>query len=170
MPAQGGQPRRLTERYDRGAMLLPPPTVTPGPTWSKDNASVTFIAGDHGNMHLVRTTIGDGSTSVVVGAERQIVYASGRAGLGIAFAAGDLAAPSDLFVTDWDGRNERRLTHINKEILAQHTGQPIERLHSDTDRDFVMTAAEAREYGIIDEVIDTRSMAEAGAPIAAVSS
>ena len=48
--------------------------------------------------------------------------------------------------------------------------KPIERLHNDTDRDFVMTAAEAREYGIIDEVIDTRSMAEAGAPIAAVSS
>jgi ATP-dependent Clp protease protease subunit len=63
-----------------------------------------------------------------------------------------------------------RLRELLEEILAQHTGQPIERLHSDTDRDFVMTAAEAREYGIIDEVIDTRSMAEAGAPIAAVSS
>ncbi len=63
-----------------------------------------------------------------------------------------------------------RLRELLEEILAEHTGQPIERLHSDTDRDFVMTAAEAREYGIIDEVIDTRSMAEAGAPIAAVSS
>jgi ATP-dependent Clp protease, protease subunit len=63
-----------------------------------------------------------------------------------------------------------RLRELLEEILAEHTGQPIERLHKDTDRDFVMTAAEAREYGIIDEVIDTRSMAEAGAPIAAVSS
>ncbi len=63
-----------------------------------------------------------------------------------------------------------RLRELLEEILAEHTGQPIERLHNDTDRDFVMTAAEAREYGIIDEVIDTRSMAEAGAPIAAVSS
>ncbi|MET1050635.1 MAG: ATP-dependent Clp protease proteolytic subunit [Acidimicrobiales bacterium] len=63
-----------------------------------------------------------------------------------------------------------RLRELLEEILAEHTGQPIERLHNDTDRDFVMTAAEAREYGIIDEVIDTRSMAETGAPIAAVSS
>lgn len=119
VPSQGGQPRRLTERYDRGAMLLPPPTVTPGPMWSKDNSGVTFIAGDHGNMHLVRAAIGDGSISVVAGGERQIVYASARAGLGIAFAAGDLAAPSDLYVTAWDGSSERRLTHLNKEILSQ---------------------------------------------------
>ncbi len=119
VPSRGGQPRRLTERYDRAAMLLPPPTVTPGPIWSKDNASVTFIAGDDGNAHLVRAMIGDGSTSVVVGGERQIVFASARAGLRIAFAAGDLAAPSDLYVTAWDGGGERRLTHLNKEILSQ---------------------------------------------------
>jgi dipeptidyl aminopeptidase/acylaminoacyl peptidase len=119
VPSHGGQPRRLTERYDRGAMLLPPPVVTPGPMWSKDNGSVTFIAGDHGNMHLVRAAIGDGSTTVVVGGERQVIYASGRAGLGIAFAAADLAAPSDLYVTAWDGSRERRLTQINKEILSQ---------------------------------------------------
>jgi dipeptidyl aminopeptidase/acylaminoacyl peptidase len=119
VPSAGGQPRRLTERYDRGAMLLPPPTVTPGPIWSKDNGSVTFIAGDHGNMHLVRAAIGDGSTTVVVGGERQIAYASGRPGLGIAFAAGVLAAPSDLYVTAWDGGGERRLTQLNKELLSQ---------------------------------------------------
>jgi len=119
VPASGGQPRRLTERYDRGAVLLPPPTVTPGPIWSPDNASVTFIAGDHGNTHLVRTMIADGSTSVVVGGERQIGYASAAAGSRIAFAAGDLAAPSDLFVVAWDGSGERRLTQLNKDLLAQ---------------------------------------------------
>ena len=117
--ARGGQPRRLTERYDRGAVLLPPPTVTPGPMWSPDNATVTFVAGDHGNMHLVRTSIRDGSTSVVVAGERQITYASASAGSRIAFAAGDLAAPSDLYTTGWDGSGERRLTHLNKEVLAQ---------------------------------------------------
>jgi dipeptidyl aminopeptidase/acylaminoacyl peptidase len=119
VPSRGGQPRRLTERYDRGATLLPPPAITPGPIWSRDNASVTFIAGDHGNTHLVRAAIADGSTSVVVGGERQIAYASARAGSRIAFAAGDLAAPSDLYVTAWDGSGERRLTQLNKELLAQ---------------------------------------------------
>ncbi|TMC72760.1 MAG: S9 family peptidase [Chloroflexi bacterium] len=121
VPSQGGhqEPRRLTERYDRGAVLLPVATATPGPIWSKDNASVTFIAGDRGNAHLVRTAIGDGSTNVVVGGERQILLANASAGLRIAFVAGDLEAPSDLYVTAWDGSGERRLTHLNTEILSQ---------------------------------------------------
>ena len=41
-------------------------------------------------------------------------------------------------------------------ILADHTGQPLERLAEDTDRDHFMTAAEAMEYGLIDEVIEHR--------------
>ncbi|MDD2510771.1 MAG: ATP-dependent Clp endopeptidase proteolytic subunit ClpP [Syntrophomonas sp.] len=41
---------------------------------------------------------------------------------------------------------------LNK-ILAERTGQPLERIQKDTDRDYFMTAQEAKEYGIIDEVI-----------------
>ncbi|MCF6464908.1 ATP-dependent Clp endopeptidase proteolytic subunit ClpP [Clostridium sp. Cult2] len=44
---------------------------------------------------------------------------------------------------------------INK-ILSERTGQPLERITKDTDRDFFMTALEAKEYGIIDEVIQSR--------------
>jgi len=50
---------------------------------------------------------------------------------------------------DWILRTRERL---NK-ILASHTGQPLERIEQDTDRDFFMSAEDAREYGIIDEVI-----------------
>ena len=39
------------------------------------------------------------------------------------------------------------------EILAYHTGQPIEKLEKDTDRDFYMSPEEAKEYGLIDEII-----------------
>ena len=39
------------------------------------------------------------------------------------------------------------------QILSSHTGQPIDRVERDTDRDFYMTAQEAKEYGLIDEVI-----------------
>ncbi|MBD3237236.1 MAG: ATP-dependent Clp endopeptidase proteolytic subunit ClpP [Candidatus Eisenbacteria bacterium] len=39
------------------------------------------------------------------------------------------------------------------EILAGHTGQPLERIQKDTDRNFFMSAEEARDYGIVDEVI-----------------
>jgi ATP-dependent Clp protease protease subunit len=44
---------------------------------------------------------------------------------------------------------------LNK-ILAKHTGQPLEKVEKDTDRDFYLSAQEAKEYGIIDEVIKTK--------------
>ncbi len=43
------------------------------------------------------------------------------------------------------------------EILAHHTGQPIEKIHKDCDRDFFMSAEEAREYGLVDKVIVKRA-------------
>ena len=42
---------------------------------------------------------------------------------------------------------------VLNEILAHHTGQPIDRIAKDTDRDFYMDAAEAKEYGLVDEVL-----------------
>ena len=66
-------------------------------------------------------------------------------------------------------REIQRLKVQLEEILARHTGQDVARIHADTDRDFVMTAAEAKEYGIIDEVIDTRSLPDNSGAIAAVT-
>jgi ATP-dependent Clp protease protease subunit len=43
------------------------------------------------------------------------------------------------------------------ECLADHTGQPLERIQDDTERDFFMSAAEAVDYGLIDRVVDRRS-------------
>jgi len=40
-----------------------------------------------------------------------------------------------------------------EEIIAEHTGQPLERVSKDMERDYFMTSEEAREYGIIDRVI-----------------
>lgn len=61
-----------------------------------------------------------------------------------------------------------RLKASLEEVLAAHTGQPIDKIAADTDRDFVMTAEQARDYGIIDEVIDTRSAAEGPGTITAI--
>ena len=44
---------------------------------------------------------------------------------------------------------------LNK-VLAKHTGQPLERIQADTDRDFFMSAPESVEYGLIDKVMDAR--------------
>jgi len=62
----------------------------------------------------------------------------------------------------------QRLKVQLEEILSRHTGQDAERIHADTDRDFVMTAQEAKEYGIIDEVIDQRDLVDNSGPITAV--
>jgi ATP-dependent Clp protease protease subunit len=46
-------------------------------------------------------------------------------------------------------------------ILAKHTGQSIEKIHEDTERDYIMTADEAKEYGLVDAVIVNRSEQQA---------
>ena len=61
-----------------------------------------------------------------------------------------------------------RMRTLLEEILAGHTGQTVEKVHRDTDRDFVMSAEEAKEYGILDEVISARSLADVSGPITAV--
>jgi ATP-dependent Clp protease protease subunit len=50
-------------------------------------------------------------------------------------------------------REALRLKKTLDEILARHTGQPIERISKDTDRDYFMSPYEAKDYGLIDEVI-----------------
>ena len=61
-----------------------------------------------------------------------------------------------------------RMKRSLEEVLAFHTGQTAEKIAADTDRDFVMTAAEAKEYGIIDEVIDTRNAVDNSGAIQAI--
>jgi len=57
-----------------------------------------------------------------------------------------------------------RMRETLDEILAYHTGQTIEKVSKDTDRDFIMGANEAREYGIVDEVITNRDLAAVSVP------
>lgn len=62
-----------------------------------------------------------------------------------------------------------RMRDTLERILAEHTGQERERIHRDTDRDFVMSAEEALAYGIIDEVINRRNLEDKTGAIAPVS-
>ena len=72
------------------------------------------------------------------------------------------AQASDLELV---GREIIRMRDMMNEIVARHTGQSVERVHKDTDRDFVMSAEEAKEYGIIDEVITDRNDVDTTAAI-----
>jgi ATP-dependent Clp protease, protease subunit len=53
-----------------------------------------------------------------------------------------------------------RMRRMLDEILATHTGQPVEKVSHDTDRDFIMTAEEAKAYGLIDDIIESRTTAD----------
>jgi ATP-dependent Clp protease, protease subunit len=56
------------------------------------------------------------------------------------------------------------LYHKSKlnQLLAHHTGQPLERVEADTERDFFMSAEEAKNYGLIDQVITRQNLPSAG--------
>ncbi|PSB14984.1 ATP-dependent Clp endopeptidase, proteolytic subunit ClpP [Phormidesmis priestleyi ULC007] len=54
------------------------------------------------------------------------------------------------------------------ELLAEHTGQPFERIEADTERDFFMSAQEAKDYGLIDQVITRQNLPKVEVPVAAI--
>jgi len=62
-----------------------------------------------------------------------------------------------------EAREILRVRSRLNEILAKHSGQPLERIQRDTDRDFYMTAEQAKEYGLIDAVIESTLELEAAA-------
>jgi len=68
-------------------------------------------------------------------------------------SAGTRGAPSDMEI---QLRETLALVDRMTRILAHHTGQPYDRVKKDIDRDYFMTAGEAKEYGIIDAVIEPR--------------
>jgi ATP-dependent Clp protease protease subunit len=57
---------------------------------------------------------------------------------------------------DIHAREFLRQRQLVDDILARHTGQPVEKVSRDTDRDFILTADQAKEYGVIDEVMAGR--------------
>jgi ATP-dependent Clp protease protease subunit len=71
---------------------------------------------------------------------------------------------------DIQAREILRVRDEVNRILVAHTGQPLEKIQRDTDRDFFMTAEQARDYGIIDEVIISRDGAKLSSEILARAS
>ena len=58
-------------------------------------------------------------------------------------------------------RQRRRV----EEIMAEHTGQTAERIHADTERDFILGPEEARDYGVVDEVVASRVLVGVPRPV-----
>jgi len=59
------------------------------------------------------------------------------------------------------GSTPKEILHTREvlnNILANHTGQPIDRIAKDTDRDFYMTAEQAKEYGVVDDILTKQAL------------
>jgi ATP-dependent Clp protease protease subunit len=54
---------------------------------------------------------------------------------------------------DIHAREILRMREITNSLLAKHCNQPLEKVERDVERDFIMNAAQAKEYGIVDEII-----------------
>jgi ATP-dependent Clp protease, protease subunit len=65
----------------------------------------------------------------------------------------------------------KEILYLKKQLntlMASHTGQPFERIESDTDRDFFMSAEEAKEYGLIDQVLTRENLPNRSQPMSVV--
>ena len=55
---------------------------------------------------------------------------------------------------DIHAREILRIRELTNTLMSQNTGQPLDRIERDVERDFIMTAPQAKEYGIVDDIID----------------
>jgi ATP-dependent Clp protease protease subunit len=65
---------------------------------------------------------------------------------------------------DIHAKDIMRMRHRMTEILAKHTGQNVEKIDRDTDRDYILQAHEAVEYGLVDQVMEKRDDSEQRRP------
>jgi ATP-dependent Clp protease, protease subunit len=70
--------------------------------------------------------------------------------------SGGTEGPMQISDLDIQAREIQRMRELMEEILARHTGQTIETVRADIERDKIFTAEQAKEYGMVDEVITTR--------------
>jgi ATP-dependent Clp protease protease subunit len=72
--------------------------------------------------------------------------------------SGGTEGPMQISDLDIQAREIQRMRVLMEEILSRHTGQTIEAVRADIERDKIFTAEQAKEYGMVDEVITTRKM------------
>ena len=130
--------------------------------------SVTAMLGIYDTMQFVRapvatTCVGQAASSAAVllaaGAPgRRSVLPRSRVILHQPSGSGQGTLP-DLAV---QAKEIARLRATMEEVLAQHTGQPVDRLREDTDRDLILDAPGAVRYGIADTVLASRKLVAAG--------
>jgi ATP-dependent Clp protease protease subunit len=126
--------------------------------------SSTALLGIYDTMQYVRADV----STICMGqaaSAAAVLLAAGASGKRFALPharilmhqpSGELGGQAvDLEIHAREILRQRRLVD---EILARHTGQPVQRISADTDRDFILTPDQAKDYGVIDEVISSRAL------------
>ena len=105
----------------------------------------TYCIGQAASMAAVLLSAGAAGKRFSLPNSRIIIHQPLMTGLG--------GQATDI---DIHAREILRMRKRLNEILCNHTGQPIDRIAEDTERDYIMSAEQSREYGIIDAVIEKR--------------
>jgi len=106
---------------------------------------VTYCVGQAASMAAVLLAAGEKGKRFSLPNSRIVIHQPLMQGLGGQATDIDIAAKEIL-------RMRERLN----EILVHHTGQPLKRIQEDTERDYIMSAEQGKDYGIIDDVIRKR--------------
>jgi ATP-dependent Clp protease, protease subunit len=124
--------------------------------------SITALLGIYDTMQYIRPDV---STTCLgwAASAAAVILAAGATGKRYALPHSTVllhqpsgGAQGQSVDIDIQAREILRQRALVDEILARHTGQPVERIARDTDRDFILDARQALEYGLVDEVLADR--------------
>jgi ATP-dependent Clp protease protease subunit len=126
--------------------------------------SVTALLGIYDTMQYIRPDVSTICLGMAASAAA-VILAAGATGKRFALphstvllhqpSGGAQGQSADI---DIQAREILRLRALVDEILARHTGKPVERIRHDTDRDFILDADQAVEYGLVDEILSSHQV------------
>jgi ATP-dependent Clp protease, protease subunit len=132
--------------------------------------SVTALLGIYDTMQYVRPQV---STTCLgwAASAAAVILAAGATGKRFALPHSTIllhqphgGAQGQSADIDIQAREILRQRDLVNRLLARHSGQPVERIARDTDRDFILDAEQARAYGLVDEVLPARAVVPELAP------
>jgi len=108
------------------------------------NDVVTYCIGQCASMGAMLLAAGTAGKRFALPTSRILIHQPLIMGGGISGQATDI---------DIHAREILRMRELMNQLMAKHTGQVLEKVERDTERDFIMNAQQAKEYGIVDDVI-----------------
>jgi ATP-dependent Clp protease protease subunit len=126
--------------------------------------SVTALLGIYDTMQYIRSQVSTTCLGFAASAAA-VILAGGATGKRLALPHSTVllhqphgGAQGQSVDIDIQAREIIRMRALVDEILARHTGQPLERIQRDTDRDFILSAEQALEYGVVDEILSSHQV------------